>query len=113
MEPVGDRTPRHSHRLPHCTVEDLRDLDRLLGLYGRAVARGVVRRSMESLLYFAAWADRAVAVAANPPALFAHCVNGDRRLYGDEYADGRQTWLERASRRLCAAGVFDPPGGTT
>lgn len=66
---------KSGHALPHHTVDDLRDTTRLLGLLQRAIEVGVMTASDEDRLRFVAAAERALRLADDPPALFAHTVN--------------------------------------
>ena len=55
-------------------LEDLKDTDRLLDLHRQAVAKGLVTASEADRLRFVGAAEHALAIAKNPPALFAWIV---------------------------------------
>jgi hypothetical protein len=69
--------PPPAPRLDDVRVEDLRDTGRLLGLYDRAVARGLVGSSEADRLRFVGAAEHALTVGkGNPPGLFLYLVRG-------------------------------------
>jgi len=69
-----EQSPRLSDVLP----EDLRDIDRLLELFGQAVDRGLVTSSEADRLKFVAAAIHAQAVGSEPCRLFAWLINQRR-----------------------------------
>jgi hypothetical protein len=72
--PPASTAPLPPPRLQDVRPEDLRDTGRLLDLHRQAAARGLVGASEDGRLKIVAAAERALAIARNPAALFAWLV---------------------------------------
>jgi hypothetical protein len=97
-------------KLADVRLEDLKNTDWLLELYGQAVARGLVGTNEADRLRFIAAAEHALAIATNPAALFVWLVlNGAWRFITQAAEDRANARIKAHLRGPEPASVASPP----
>jgi len=87
--------------MANVVVDDLRDTDRLLGLFADAVSRGMVSQSDQDRIRFVAAAVHSLRIGDKPAALFASTVRNGRWLFiSQDDESNAQRMLATHARRI-------------